>query len=238
MPAGYSHGYSSETMPAAAPDDSLAAPAARSTSVTRKPRSASANALVRPMMPPPTTMKSPAAMSRVVEGADIGSQAYTAMNGFTVLEALVVAIVAMVLALVAWPSFAALLADHRRIVTVNALVASLQHARHAAVMQNRVVNVCPSVAGKECGDDWRAGWVAFLAPAGWRPGDGIPGGATLHRGDPAPGVAVDANRTLFRFRPHGRSTNGTIVVCPLRTIVVAPSGRVRRGEPRLDACPP
>ncbi len=160
------------------------------------------------------------------------------MKGFTVLEALVVAVVAMILALVAWPSFAALLADHRRIVTVNALVASLQHARHAAVMQNRIVNVCPSVAGTQCDDDWRFGWVAFVPPTGWRPGDAIPDGATLHRGDPASGVDVNANRTLFRFRPRGRSTNGTLLVCPLRAIVVAPSGRVRRGEPRPDACPP
>jgi Tfp pilus assembly protein FimT len=177
-------------------------------------------------------------MSRVVEGADIGSQAYTAMKGFTVLETLVVAAVAMILYLVAWPSFAALLADHRRVVTINALVASLQHARHAAVMQNRVVHVCPSATGARCDDDWRVGWVAFAASSDWRPGDAIPRDALVHRGDPAPGVAVTANRALFRFRPHGRSTNGTIVVCPARAIVVAPSGRVRRGDARRDACAP
>lgn len=154
------------------------------------------------------------------------------------METLVVAAVAMVLALLAWPSFAALVADHRRVVTVNALVASLQHARHAAAMRNRVVSVCPSVAGIQCGDDWRLGWVAFTEPAGWRHGDDIPAAAILHRGDSAAGVSIHANRTRFRFRPHGRSTNGTLVVCPARAIVVAPSGRVRRGESRPESCPP
>ncbi len=154
------------------------------------------------------------------------------------MEALVVAVVAMILAFVAWPSFAALLADHRRVVTVNALVASLQHARHAAVMRNRMVSVCPSATGSRCDRDWRMGWIAFTEPADWQYGDGIPADAVLHRGDPASGVRVRANRNRFRFRPHGRSTNGTILVCPARAVVVAPTGRVRRGDSRPDACPP
>lgn len=161
------------------------------------------------------------------------------MNGFTVLETLVVAVVAMILYLVAWPSFAALLADHRRIVTVNTLVASLQHARHAAVMQNRTVTVCPSATGTHCVGDWRVGWVAFTEPAGWRPGHGIPTGAVLHRGDPATGVSVRSNRARYRFRPHGRSTNGTTLVCSgrtARTIIVAPSGRVRSGDADAARC--
>lgn len=161
------------------------------------------------------------------------------MNGFTVLELLVVAVVAVILTLIAWPGFATLLADHRRIVTVNALVASLQHARHAAVMQNRAVTVCPSAAGARCDDDWHVGWVAFLEPQGWRTGDDIPASRVLHRGDPAAGVSIHSNRARFRFRPHGRSTNGTALVCSGRTaraVVIAPSGRVRSGDADAVLC--
>ena len=183
-------------------------------------------------------------MSRLVEGADIAVQAYTAMKGFTVMEVLVVLAVAGILALIAWPSFASLLAEHRRIVAVNALVSTLQHARHAAITRARPVSVCAGDPDPlRCGDDWGRGWFAFIEPVGWRPQHGVPGANVVHRGRVGAAVRIGANRDRFRFRPHGRSTNGTFVFCTrdpdaaARLVVVSTTGRVRNQAAWRARCP-
>ena len=160
------------------------------------------------------------------------------------MEMLVVIAVAAVLAAFAWPSFASLLAEHRRIVAVNALVATLQHARHAAATRARAVTVCAAHRDPgRCGDDWSRGWLAFLEPDGWRTGQPVPAANVVHRGGARTAVRVDANRGRFRFRPHGRATNGTFVLCSAdpeagaRLVVISPTGRVRNQAAAGARCP-
>jgi type IV fimbrial biogenesis protein FimT len=166
------------------------------------------------------------------------------MKGFTVLEAMIVLAIAAIVALAAWPSFAALLAEHRRIVAVNALVGTLQHARHAAVSRARAVSVC--AAGPHparCGDDWGRGWLAFIEPRGWRVQQPVPAAAVVHRAAVGTGIAIASNRGRYRFRPHGRATNGTFVLCSAdrdadaRLVVVSATGRVRNAAAARDRCP-
>ena len=146
------------------------------------------------------------------------------------------AVIAIVAAFAA-PALSAFVAGQREVVTLNALVGALQSARHAAVMHRRTTVVCASANGERCDDDWSAGWVAFEAPRSWSPSDPVPG-PVLRHGAPARDVTVLSNRAAFRFRPHGRSTAGTLTVCGrgARSVVVSVTGRVRRGEPTAPPC--
>ena len=160
------------------------------------------------------------------------------------MEALVVLAVAAILAGVAWPSFASLLAEHRRIVAVNALVSTLQHARHAAVTRAQAVSVCAGHRESDrCGDDWDRGWLAFIEPDGWRLHRPVPAASVVHRGRAGAAVRIGANRVRFRFRPHGRATNGTFVLCSAdpaadaRLVVVSPTGRIRNQPAAPGRCP-
>lgn len=142
-------------------------------------------------------------------------------QGITLLEALIaIAVMAIVLG-VAVPSLADMLAEARRISTVNAIVATMNRARHAAVTERRRVTVCPSADGDLCDHDWSDGWILWVQAEPVRHRQQAPRGA----------VQVSANRSRFRFNPHGlRATNGTLVVCASgrgSAVVISHTGRVR-----------
>lgn len=157
------------------------------------------------------------------------------MKGFTLIELLIVLAVAALVAGFALPSLGALVADARRAATVNALVASLNLARHASITGAQAVSVCASRDGVHCGKDWNDGWMTFVAPRGWRVQHPVAEQHLLeHAPAPRAPLAVASNRDRYTFRPHRlRATNGTVVVCdrtariPARAIVIAPSGRIR-----------
>lgn len=144
-----------------------------------------------------------------------------ANQGVTLLEALIAVAVTAILLGVAVPALADMLAEARRISTVNAIVATMNRARHAAVTERRRVTVCPSGDGIYCNGDWSDGWIL------WAESEPI-----RHRQQALTGsIQVAANRARFRFNPHGRrATNGTLVVCAsgrASAVVISYTGRVR-----------
>lgn len=156
-------------------------------------------------------------------------------KGMTLIELLTTLAVAMLLLGVALPSFKHLVAEHRRVSTVNNLVSAANLARHTAITHRRSVSLCASHDGEYCGDDWQAGWMVFMEPRHWQVADPVPR-SDLVQHQPAThrSLVVIGNRDRFRFRPdRRRATNGTWVVCRRdrgaggSTVVVAPTGRVR-----------
>lgn len=145
----------------------------------------------------------------------------TTDQGFTLLEALIVMAVMAILLGVAVPALTDMLAEARRISAVNAIVATMNRARHAAVTERRRVTVCPSADGTLCDSDWSDGWILWVQSEPVR-----------HRQQALRGaIRVAANRSRFRFNPHGlRATNGTLVVCAsgrASAVVISHTGRVR-----------
>ncbi len=178
-------------------------------------------------------------VSRPIEGAGNATQSLHEMprtaNGMTLIELLTTLAVAMLLLGVALPSFQHLLAEHRRVSTVNDLVSAANLARHTAITHRRPVLLCASHDGEHCGSDWQTGWMVFLEPSGWQETDKVPTSQLIqHHSGPHPSLLVMGNRARFRFRPdRRRATNGTWVICRRdrgadgSAVVVAPTGRVR-----------
>lgn len=98
-------------------------------------------------------------------------------KGFTVVELMLVLVVAAILLGVGVPAFRSLLTSNQLTTTSNALMASLSLARQEAVSRGLPVTACPSSNGAACsgGTDWAVGWIVFVdnggTPAAFDSGD-------------------------------------------------------------------
>jgi type IV fimbrial biogenesis protein FimT len=90
--------------------------------------------------------------------------------GFTLVELMVTLVVAVVLAMVAIPSYRTMTLNARRDSVVDALVASLHYARNQALNQDQNTTVCAGTPGATCGGgSWATGWEVVQAPPGSTP---------------------------------------------------------------------
>jgi type IV fimbrial biogenesis protein FimT len=192
-----------------------------------------------------------AAISQEVHGrrwCDTDAMTGTSGNtrGFSLYELLVTIAVASTVLAVGVPSFAALTARNRLHVEINALFHAVHVARKESIMRRRVVSICPSADGLQCGprSDWSTGWIMFSNDDRDGPPQVDTGEAILWRHTVSPAVRITANRNGFTLRAtYKRATNGTLVACdradraPPRALVISYTGRPRvalrttRGEP-------
>ncbi len=165
--------------------------------------------------------------------------------GFTVLELLMTLAVASILATIAVPGFTAMIRHNRAAAAVNGLHASLNYARHTAIIRNSYVVMCKSADGVRCNhalSDWNSGWLIF---------DNLnrDSAVQVNAGEPIlqvhepirPQAPIISNRNSFTFRPMGlRSVNGTFLYCSEdgrndRALIVNVMGRVRISDtPNTD----
>lgn len=157
-------------------------------------------------------------------------------GGYTLIELLLTTLMIAVLLTLAIPSFSAMLARHRQHAEINALFHAFHHARKESIMRRRVVSLCPSDDGLNCGEsaDWSSGWLMFENKDRDSPPRMDPGEILLlsHRVDPT--LAIAANRRGFTLRATFlRATNGTLIVCDRarrvlpKALVVSYTGRPR-----------
>jgi type IV fimbrial biogenesis protein FimT len=175
-------------------------------------------------------------------------------RGFTLVEALVVLVVAGALVRVAVPSFSAFTASMRLTSAANDLLADLHLTRAEAMKRRRRVVICKSADGLACADagGWHQGWIVFVDSDadGWRQ----PSEPVLQRqtalGAP---LRLEGNGTVNRYvayAPDGATRlvgggfqAGTLTVCregeagaPARQIVISAGGRPRVQKLVLPAC--
>jgi type IV fimbrial biogenesis protein FimT len=88
---------------------------------------------------------------------------FSTSSGFTLVELMVVIIMASILVAVAIPSFRTLIVKTRVVTAVNGLVSSLNLARSEAIKRGQRVTVCTSSDGATCDPnvDWDRGWIVF-----------------------------------------------------------------------------
>ena len=167
-------------------------------------------------------------------------------QGFTLYELLIS--LALVAALVgaAAPAFGVFIAKSRQAVEINALFHAVHRARKASIMRRKVVSICPTFDGLQCGSvaDWSAGWLLFENTDADSPPRVDAGEPVLAVHPVDAGVTITANRRAFTLRATvKRATNGTLVVCDRsgragpRALVISYTGRPRIARERPDGSP-
>lgn len=158
--------------------------------------------------------------------------------GFTLLELIITMVVAIILTLLAAPTFDQWQARQRMNAALHALHQDLLAARSQAITLGASVVACPGDVGTGCGTgtDWSQGWLVFQDIDGDREfGPAEP----LVRVGPAlerVRVMTAASRTRLRFYPNGTApgSNGSIWFCGARgpahghRLVLSNVGRIRR----------
>lgn len=142
------------------------------------------------------------------------------------------------------PSFGAIVANHRLRTEVDQLFHAIHHARKESVVRRRVVSLCPSTDGEQCGNDWSAGWMMFVNIDRDWPARRDPQEPVIKWLSVAPENRIVANRRSFSLRSVNlRATNGTVIFCDRagrarsRALVISYTGRPRvayedrRGRP-------
>ena len=168
------------------------------------------------------------------------------LKGFTLIEAMIVLLVAAILLAVAIPAWSNATSAAHNGATRAALASTVLDAvRHSALMGADVV-ACPGTGEAQCSGsfDWSGGWIVFADVNGNRVRDAH---ETVVKQAPAleGGVRLrsTAGRTKLVFQPNGGNagSNVTFTLCDKRgvakasTLVLANDGRIRQGIPTAAA---
>lgn len=83
--------------------------------------------------------------------------------GYTLIELLITLSISSILALTAFPSLSALIAQERTTALTNNLAGALAYARSESVIKQITVTTCQSNNGSECNrsENWHNGWIIF-----------------------------------------------------------------------------
>lgn len=167
------------------------------------------------------------------------------LQGFTLIELMVVVAVVAILAAIAFPSFQFTIRSNRVATTANQFVAAIALARSEAVRTTRGGGICGSTDGTTCvaGTDWSGGWMVWRdvnANGAFNAGTDV----VLRYMEGNPQIRVTGPGAPLRFDARGRLNAGqNIVVQPIecggkelrRVLTLGTTGQLRRtGE--LQAC--
>ncbi|MCR6650532.1 MAG: GspH/FimT family pseudopilin [Cellvibrionaceae bacterium] len=143
-------------------------------------------------------------------------------RGFTLIELMVVIIIAAILLTIAVPSFSSLIKRNNVDSLQSKLSSALATARTEAASRNRIITICASNAGQTaCDDNWSNGWIVFED----NDGDGVIDAATgttpaealidVYRN--TGGYTVASNTDFISFNSQGFMTgaadNRLLVIC-------------------------
>jgi len=159
-------------------------------------------------------------------------------RGFTLIEAIMVMMIASLWLVIGIPSYQALMESQRVSSAMHLLSAHMASARSTAITYRIPTVVCPSdrAGGCRSDGDWSHGWLMFFDPDGNRRPDSL---QDVLREENAP-----RGRPQLRYLPDGRSagSNLSVRLCRddrlLGRVVVNNLGRVRteKASSRSSIC--
>ncbi|HWU77700.1 MAG TPA: GspH/FimT family pseudopilin [Rhodanobacter sp.] len=156
-------------------------------------------------------------------------------HGFSLIEQIMVLVIAALLTGIAVPSLQHLLGRNQLRVAQTDFIAALRHARGMAIASGRRTLFCPSPDGRHCsgGTRWDDGWLLAHDANGDHQPDGDPfytGAAYSARLD----ITSSSGRHDVRFMPDGSASgsNVTLLFCEsgsdtALSVVVSNAGRIR-----------
>jgi type IV fimbrial biogenesis protein FimT len=172
-------------------------------------------------------------------------------KGFTLIELMVVLLIASILLGVAIPSFVDMSVRNRLVTTSNDFVSTINLARSESIRRSATVTVCGSDDGANCdADAWSSGWIVFADVNGdgvkdpadtiVRAHEGLGNGYTLNA-DPAFASSItygadgSADGTGVFAVCHDDELDGAraVIVTPLRPRVIRDTDNNR--IPNIDA---
>ena len=84
-------------------------------------------------------------------------------QGITLLELIIVLMIAGITLSYAVPTYQHMIQDQQMRTSMDAFNTSLSLARNRAISKNQTVTVCPSVDGQHCSDEkYEVGWIVFV----------------------------------------------------------------------------
>lgn len=85
-------------------------------------------------------------------------------RAFTLLELIIVLVIAGTLMAIGMPSFLNMIKDNRRATEINSFVTALTLARSEAIKRSATISVCQSSTGTSCTNSgqWEDGWIVFI----------------------------------------------------------------------------
>lgn len=155
------------------------------------------------------------------------------LNGFSVIELLIVLAVVAVLLATAVPAFNETIQNNRLATQVNELHTGLSVARSEAIKRNATVKFCLVDTNDACTETSNE-WIVFLDDDG---DDKVDADEALRVSDPIPGgITVTFSDDSVVYASSGLATNGAnevFILCDsrgatkARGLVIGPSGRPR-----------
>lgn len=161
----------------------------------------------------------------------------TTQAGFTLVELMIVLVVAVILLTVAVPNFNDLMRNNRMVTAVNAMAGAMNAARSEAIAQRKPVTVCESSSGTGCTTtgNWNQGWIVFVDE---NTNGTVDSGDVIVRRVNAihPEIEVAfVGATKVRYNTQGFATSDSIGYFRFcddrgsmhgRAVIVAPTGRI------------
>ncbi|MEP7328377.1 MAG: GspH/FimT family pseudopilin [Betaproteobacteria bacterium] len=171
-------------------------------------------------------------------------------TGFSLLEMVVVVLIAALLLAIVVPSYGRWIGDEQVMNQARSLAKSMQHARSEAIKRGHRVNLCKSPDGVQCADtgDWNQGFLMHedTGNKGEVDGDDV----VIRVEPPTKGINVASNKPLADYVSYtafgharmlsGALQMGTFTVCKSGfravDVVLVGSGRVRIARSKM-ICP-